>query len=100
MRPNTPLPTGLGSSTGGSTSKNAYWNITSARDNDLYHRSGDDEHVHYINTTGLYGRTLDAQWTGGTNITCGMQAESHPIQNNTWGTLPMNTTSKGWRAVK
>lgn len=80
--------------------ENAAWNSTIAGEDDLQHRFGDIGHVQYINTTGLYSRDLDAQWTGGTSIRCGMQSESHPIQDNTWGTLPMNTTSEGWRAVK
>lgn len=80
--------------------ENAAWNHTIAGDDDLNHRYGDVGHIQYVNTTGLYGRDLNAPWTGGTSIRCGIQSESHPIEDNTWGTLPMNTTGEGWRAVK
>lgn len=82
--------------------ENSSWNATLAEEDDFYHKFGDGGHAAHINTTGSYGRSLDDFWSGGTNVTCGMQAKSIEIQENTWEKFPirMNETRKDWRAVK
>lgn len=82
--------------------ENADWNETNAAEDDQFHKFGDVGTVAYINTTGSYGRILDAKWDNGTNITCEMHADSAERYGNTWAKFrtPMNGTITGWKAVK
>lgn len=79
--------------------KNSDWNATTS-DSDINHKFGDIGAVAYINTTGRYNRSLSAEWSSGTQISCGMQGESGDIQGKAWGPADMTKISKGWRSTK
>lgn len=63
--------------------ENSSWNESRAAAEETQHKFADSGSVVYVNTTGSYGRPVDADWNGGTNITCAMQSGSDDIMDET-----------------